>query len=119
MKPDESVSSPIVGLDSFFVTLITDAHEWRKVNIFDVPGAFLQSEMPEKDKKVLLKLTGDMVDVMCSVNPEYTDTFVYENIHKVLYMQILRSMYGRIEAALLWYNLFSTTLQDMGFELNP
>ena len=119
LKPDETVSSPAVGLDAFFTSLLIDAYENRNVTVFDVPGAFLQPEMPEKDGMVLLKMTGTMVDLMCEVNPEYIPTVIYENGRKVLYMRVLRSLYGCIEAALLWYKLFSTTLTDMGFEINP
>ena len=30
-----------------------------------------------------------------------------------------QSVYGCIESAMLWYNLYTSTLQGMGFELNP
>lgn len=33
-------------------------------------------------------------------------------------MNVLRSIYGCIEAALLWYDLYSTKLKQMGFEIN-
>ena len=36
-----------------------------------------------------------------------------------MYVRVLRALYGCIESALLWYELYSSTLQDMGFELNP
>jgi hypothetical protein len=36
-----------------------------------------------------------------------------------LYLKILRAIYGCIESALLWYNLYSSTLKSMGFILNP
>ena len=38
--------------------------------IFDVPGAYLNDNMPE-DNIVLLKLEDDFVDIMCEVNPEF------------------------------------------------
>ena len=37
----------------------------------------------------------------------------------MLYMQLLKALYGCIKLALLWYNLFTDTLKEMGFELNP
>jgi hypothetical protein len=33
----------------------------------------------------------------------------------VLYLQLLKALYGCVKAALLWYELFSGTLQKMGF----
>ena len=37
----------------------------------------------------------------------------------MLYLHMLRALYGCIETALAWYKLFTTTLQDEGFKLNP
>ena len=51
-------------------TLIVDAVEKRDVAIFDVPGAYLQTEMP-KGKHVLLVIRNEFVDILCEVNPIY------------------------------------------------
>ena len=37
----------------------------------------------------------------------------------VLYLRVLRALYGCLESALLWYNLYSSTLVNLGFVLNP
>ena len=34
-------------------------------------------------------------------------------------MQVLRAIYGCLKSAILWYNLYVTTLKGMDFELNP
>ena len=99
-------------------TLAIDIKEDRDVAIFDVPGAYLQAEMP-KEKKLLMKLRGQFVDIMCEVNEEYKKYVIYENGKKVLYLQVLQAIYGCIESALLWYNLFATILKGMGYEINP
>ena len=72
-------------------------------------------------KKVLLELRGKFVEIMCSVNPQYTKCIVYEGEkkQKVLYLHVLRALYGCLELVLLWYNLYSKLLKDMGFEINP
>ena len=57
--------------------------------------------MPKKDGKVLLKLRDIFVDIMCDVNTEYRETILYENGKKTLYVLVLRSIYGYIEAELL------------------
>jgi hypothetical protein len=56
---------------------------------------------------------------MCSVNPVYENFVCYENGKKVLYLKLLKALYGCVKAALLWYDLFSGTLEKMGFKLNP
>ena len=44
---------------------------------------------------------------------------MYENGQKVLYMEILQAIYGCIESALRWYELYSETLEKEGFVANP
>ena len=67
-----------------------------------------------------MKLRDQFVDIRCDVNPEYKKFVKVVNGKKLLYLRVLRAIYGCIESALLWYNLFSTTLKkDMGFILNP
>ena len=53
--------------------MVIAAYEGRKAISFDVPGAFLQAELPD-DKLLLLRLTGDFVDIMCDINPEHKKT---------------------------------------------
>ena len=114
----DSVASPTVSLEGFFTTLLIGAYEGREHISFDVPGAFLQAEMPD-DKLVLLRFKGRMAEMLGEVNDEYNKHITYENGKKVLYVKVIRAIYGCIESALQWYKLFTTTLKDMGFTINP
>ena len=105
---------------SVLTTLAIGAYEGRDVAIVDVQGAYLHANMPQTEgRTVLLKLKDDFVDSVCSVNEEFTPHIVYEGKAKVLYMKVLRAIYDCLESAMLWYNLYVTTLKGMGFELNP
>lgn len=50
---------------------------------------------------------------------EYKEHISVENGKKVLYVQVLKAIYGMIKSALRWYELFTRTLCGMGLELNP
>ena len=78
----------------------------------------MHAEIP-KDEKVYMKFEGDFADIMCEVNREYKKFVTIERVRRVLYVRVLKSIYGMIESALRWYDLFSSTLTDMGFEINP
>jgi len=52
---------------------------------------------------------------MCSVCAEYKKFVTYEHGKKVLYLRLLKALYGYVKSALLWYELFTGTLQGMGF----
>ena len=76
----------------------------------DVPNAFIQAEMPtpkEGEERVYMKITGVLVDLLVQLNPEeYGKHVVCENGKRVLYVQVLRALYGMLKAALLWYKKF-------------
>jgi len=108
-----------VSLEALIATLIIDVYEERDVATFDVPGAYLHAEM-DKDR-VFMKLRGQFVDIMCDVNPEYKQFVTTEGPkhQKVLYLWVLWAIYGCIQSALLWYDLYVNTLEKLGFAINP
>ena len=73
---------------------------------------YLHAEMP-KGKTILLKLRGQFVDLICEVNPVSKQYIRYVKNVKVLHSRVLRALYGFLEPALLWYNLYSTTVDDL------
>ena len=58
----------MVSLEALFFTLIVDVNEGLDVATFNVPISYLHTEIP-KDKRILMKLRGGVVDIMCQVNP--------------------------------------------------
>ena len=117
LKPDESVYSPTFSTKARMATLVIDAMEQRDVAIFDVPRAFLQTELPENNI-LLMQIRDQFVDVMWEVKPEYIIYLRYDTGKKVLYIKILESINGCIESALLWYKLYSETLEGIEFVIN-
>ncbi len=112
----EQTASPTLSNDSAMLILITAAIEGRDVAIADVAGAYLKAEMTDF---VLMKLEGATVDIMIELDPSLEDFVAVENGKRVLYMQLMKALYGCVQSALLWYKLFSSTLVGLGFELNP
>ena len=45
--------------------------------------------------------------------------FVMKKGQKIIYIQLDKALYGCVQSMLLWYELYLSTLKDMGFELNP
>ena len=118
VRVEDILSSPTSSLESIIYTLVRDAYERRYVVTLDIPGAYLHALWPE-DTEVVMKLEGKFVDILCDVDKEYKQYVTYEKGKKVLYVRVLRALYGCLESALLWYELYSSTLEGMGFKLNP
>ena len=89
----------------------------------NVPNAFVQTSMPpleEGAERVIMKITGVLVDLLVQIAPEiYADYVVFENGRKVLYVEVLKALYGMLVASLLWYKKFRSDLEVEGFEFNP
>jgi hypothetical protein len=106
----EDSSSPTAALESIMITALIDAVEKRDVMTCDIPNAFIQALMPEMkdgEERVMMKITGVLVDILVELNPQlYGPYVVYEQRGKVLYVRVLRAIYGMLEAALLWYKKF-------------
>ena len=112
----EQTSSPTVSQDSFFLTCIIDAVEGRSKAITDIKGAYLNAKMKDV---VIMKIVGPEVDMFCNLDASFRKFITYEKGKKVLYTQLDKALYGCVQSALLWYELYSDTLKDMGFTLNP
>ena len=58
--------------------------------------------------------------LLVDLAPEtYAPFVVIEKGKRVLYVQVLKAIYGMLQAALLWYKTFRKDLESMGFEFNP
>lgn len=68
----------------------------------DVPGAYLNTDM---DEHILMCLTGSIVDILCTINPNFKKSVVKQKGKRVIYIQLLKALYGCVCSALLWYKL--------------
>jgi hypothetical protein len=94
----EDASSPTATLESIMITSVVDAHEGRDVMTADVPNAFVQTELPQKkdyEDRVVMKITGALVDMLCSLDPSYENYVTYEKGKRVIYTEVLRAIYSR------------------------
>jgi len=96
------------------MTSLVDAIEKRKTAITDIKGAYLNVKMKDE---VLMKIIGEEVKLFCELDPSLEQFLTKEKNKDVLYVQLDRALYGCVQSALLWYELYSTTLKEIGFEL--
>ena len=67
-----------------------------------------------------MKIIGVLVDMLAELECGiYRKHVVFENGDKVIYVIVLREIYGIIVAELLFYNKLGGDLEKIGFGLNP
>jgi hypothetical protein len=117
-KSKTETSSPTVSMESIFLMAAVNAHERRKVVTIDIPGAFMQCNV---DEEIYVKLEGLMAELMVKMNPgKYGPHLMKEKGQLVLYVKLLKALYGTLQAALLfWESLSSYLIDELGYEPNP
>ena len=58
------------------------------------------------------------MDIMCDINIEYKNHVRFKYGRKILYLRILKAIYGMIESTPLWNQLYMSVIKDIGFQLN-
>ena len=113
----EESTSPTISTEAMFLTEVVDAWENRKVAVLDVPGAFMQVDM---DELVHVWFEGEMVDKLLEIDEDLYASYVTEEKgKKVMYVELLKVLYGTLRAArLFWEKLQTKLVNDWGFTPN-
>ena len=92
----EESTLPTISTEAVFLMVVIDAWENRKVAVLDVPGAFMQVDM---DELVHVRFQGEMVDKLLEIDHDlYASYISVENGEKVMYVELLKALYGTLRA---------------------
>ena len=115
--PQEDARAPTVSTEAVFMTAVIDAMENRTVAVVDIPGAFMQADM---DPGVYMHIDGAMAELLLEIDyAMYQPHMVREKGKPVIYVELLKALYGTLRAARLFWETLSGKLQEWGFILNP
>ena len=83
------------------------ARNGSAVATVDVPGAYLEAEMPTTSARVHMRLDRFLASTMVAIDRSY-EKFLRRDGSMVVVL--LRALYGCIESALLWYEKLKSVL---------
>jgi hypothetical protein len=116
----EEASSPTALTEAIMMTAAIKADENRNVMTADISNAFVQTEMDNKSERIMMKIKGPLAEMLVKIEPEvYGEFLIEEDNQKVIYVQVLKALYGMLQASLLFYKKLRKDLEDIGFEVNP
>ena len=96
-------SSPTASLAGIMLTCMIDTFEHRDVATVDIPGAFLQTKMPEDDEDVHVVLDGRMAELLSKISPPTYQEYVHQRRGQAyIYCKLNVALYGTLKAALLF-----------------
>ena len=75
----------------------------------------------KNDGHIIMLLRGKMVELPVKLQPELYQKYVItsKNGEPMLYVKLLKALYGLLRSALLFYKKLRGDLENMGFEINP
>jgi hypothetical protein len=117
----EESSSPTVSTKAVLLTAIVDAKEERDVVVIDIPNACIQTCVEDEKDRVIIHMTGIIVDWLVKSAPDIYTKYVAVNkrCEKSLLVECYNAIYGTMVAGLLYYCKFSSSLENRGFVMNP
>ena len=89
----------------YFPAMVINAKEGRDVMTTDIPNAFIQAKLTTTkhgEDCIIMKCQGILVDLLIQMAPKVYALFVvFERGIKMVYLQVLRGLYGMLIASLL------------------
>ena len=115
--PKDDASSPTVATESVLLSCVIDAKERQDVATVDILGAFMQGD---QDETVHMHLEGTLAKLLTKCDPKlYQQYVVTENNKPVLYVELVKALYGTLCAALIFWRKLTSKLVEWGFMINP
>ena len=86
----------------------------------DLPGAFLQTTMPNDKDVVHVVLDGRITELLAKIAPDVYFEYVHEHCGQPrIYCKLNVALYGTLKAALLFWKKLTESLKMRGFVINP
>jgi hypothetical protein len=86
---------------------MVDAEERRDIAIIDIPNAFIQTLVVDKAKQVIIRIRGELVDILVMIVPEVYEPYVTidKKGNNQILVEYLNALYGTMVAAVKEYYL--------------
>jgi hypothetical protein len=108
----------MVSTESTFIIASITASEKRKVRCYNIPSAFVNTDM---DKDVLMVLKGELAEMMIRIAPQVYRKYVTVDRKgtKILYVKLQKALYGLMRSSLLFYRKLRKEFEKYGMIVNP
>ena len=103
--PKDDAASLTASTESAVITSTIEAKQNRDVITADITNAFVQTDIENEDQnKIIMKIRGQLVNILSKLEPSTSARYVSkENNSPILYVIMLRPLYGMLTSALLFY----------------
>ena len=110
----EDINSPTIAFYTLCQMLVTAAKEGLDITTIDFIQAFLYAQ---QDRPQYAKLDKYTTGILVSLFPEEFEEYLLPD--GTMYVELLKAIYGQIQAARLFNKYLCANLESMNFKLNP
>lgn len=111
----ENLKSPTPAINTVLMQITKAAVEGRKVTVFDVGQAFLNSYLRKDGDEIIMELKKEVADVLIQVDETYRK---FQRKDGSLLVKLNKALYGLKQAPRLWYDTFKALLIKDGFKVS-
>jgi hypothetical protein len=72
----EDASSPTIATEAVLLSCIIDAEEAKDVAVIDIPNAFIQTQVEDKEDMAIIKIRGVLVDILVKIAPDIYKSYI-------------------------------------------
>ncbi len=104
--------------ESTFITGAIAASKHRKVRCYNIPIAFINTDV---DKDVLMVLKGELAEMMIQIAPQVYRKYVIVDKKgmKLLYVKLQKVLFGLMRASLMFSWKLRKDFEAYGLQVNP
>jgi hypothetical protein len=104
---------PTVSTESVFITSAIAVSEKRKVKCYDIPSAFMNTDV---DEDVLMVLNGELAKMMIQIAPQTYQKYmtVDRKGATILYVRLQKTLYGLMRASYYFTGNCKKSWNSMG-----
>jgi hypothetical protein len=98
----DEAALPTVSTESMSLTSAVVASKRRHIRCYDVPSAFVNTEV---DENVLMVLQGELAEMMVHIAPQIYRKYITVDRKgmPVFYVKLQKALYGLVRVSLLFY----------------
>ena len=104
----EQAASPTkVSMEALLVISVRHAHKKRQVLTLDIPNTFVQTPIPSNQERIIMRITGKLVDFLVELFPEKYRKYVRCRKNKLIIHIIKRkALYSMMLPSVIFYKHF-------------
>ena len=90
--------------------------ESRAVATIDIPGAYLNADMPKGEGTILVRTRFVISNILIQLD---SSAVPFLNDDETIVVELDKALYELVESALLWYQLLCKRLMKIEYTMNP